>query len=73
MRDHHCDPDEAARIFMQSESRIRVSPGLPLGNFSADRRAVRQPVARLKAALYAAGIDETRFRADPPGSAVEWA
>ena len=71
MRDHHCDPDEAVRIFKDLNAEYAFA--CHWGTFRLTDEPYDEPVARLKAALQAAGIDEVRFRADPPGSAVEWA
>ena len=70
MRDHHCDPDEAVKIFQHLGAEYAFA--CHWGAFRLTDEPYDEPVARLKAALQAAGIDETRFRADPPGSAVEW-
>jgi L-ascorbate metabolism protein UlaG (beta-lactamase superfamily) len=71
MRDHHCDPEEAARIFKHLKAEYAFA--CHWGTFRLTQEPYDEPVARLKAALHAAGIDEVRFRSDPPGSAVEWA
>ncbi len=70
MRDQHCDPDEAVRIFQHLNADFAFA--CHWGTFRLTQEPYDEPPARLLAALESAGIDPVRFRAGPPGSAVEW-
>ena len=69
MRDQHCDPDEAVEIFRLLEADFAFA--CHWGAFRLTDEPYDEPVARLSTALSKAGIDAARFRAAPPGHALE--
>jgi L-ascorbate metabolism protein UlaG (beta-lactamase superfamily) len=70
MREHHCDPEEAVRIFEQLNADFAFA--CHWGTFRLTEEPYEEPAARLAAALEKAEIDPIRFRAGPPGTVVEW-
>ena len=69
MRDHHCDPDEAVKIFTHLKAEFAFA--CHWGTFRLTEEPYDEPVARLAAAVEKAGVDPQRFRAGPPGTAIE--
>ena len=69
MKEQHCDPHEAVEIFRRLDADMAF--GCHWGTFRLTDEAYLDPVERLAAALAQAGIYPARFRATPPGSAME--
>jgi len=70
MRDQHCDPDEAVRIFERLGAEHAFA--CHWGAFRLTQEPYYEPVERLHAALQAAKIPPERFRAEPPGAVLDW-
>ena len=70
MRDMHCDPEEAVKIFQHLNADFAFA--CHWGTFRLTQEPYDEPRQRLAAALEKAAIDPARFRADPPGTSVEW-
>jgi L-ascorbate metabolism protein UlaG (beta-lactamase superfamily) len=69
MRDQHIDPEEAVKIFVSLQAEYAFA--CHWGTFRMTDEPYHEPVEKLAAALEAAGIDPTRFIADPPGRVLE--
>jgi L-ascorbate metabolism protein UlaG (beta-lactamase superfamily) len=69
MRDQHCDPDEAVRIFQDLEAERAFA--CHWGAFRLTEEPYHEPVERLAAALARERIDPARFVAGPPGTVIE--
>ena len=69
MRDQHCDPDEAVRIFAHLEAELAFA--CHWGAFRLTEEPYYEPAERLAAALAREGIDPKRFVAGPPGRVLE--
>ena len=61
MRDSHCNPEEAVQIFKDIDAGHAVA--VHWGTFKLTLEPMAEPPQRLAAALAAAGIDPSRFRA----------